>query len=384
MKFEWIKFIKNPKNLFLIILAFLSIFVSLANVHFDKINAQKEDYNYLKAVYNEIDPPQDYAGPSEPYKLLHHLDDSRKNFLSKKDKEMYEILFQIIYLLEDENTAKEQKDEEARLSIQQERLKLQLEYIEMGGERWENEPNIKDKINYNEWLIKNHLTIVNLEHGQQGFYFIYYLLNHWMQFFLIGIIGLFFFDFLSTEYEKKTYRLLFTQPISKGKFFLRKYATALLIIFSLLFIFLLISFILASLIYEGTGSLNYPISVYSAQGVKLIPLSQLFIQSLTLQVLFISFLTGSLLFISQVLKKSLETLGLVFLVFFLPNIVFLFIRKSMPYLNCLPVFFMNSITRITEMMSYSNNTFSENLLWMLLWNSLLWFSMFMYVRRKKI
>ena len=384
MKFEWIKLIKNRKNFFIMIICFGSIFVSFMNIHYYQLNHKTESFDYLKAINNEIDPPQGtiYEEGKDRYKLLHHVDEEG-HFYSEDDKTMYDLLVKIVYLLEDENTARHNQEWQKQLAIQTERLELHQKYLSLGGKGWLNEKNISGKLARNEWLKKYQLPLITIEQNQQGIYFVYHLVDQWMSFWLLLIIALLLFDFLPSEYEKRNVRFIFVEPISKRSFFLRKFIVSLASILGAIVLFLLIGFILGTIFY-GTGSLNYPLMFTDVGSDSLITIGQYLLKTAILQCLFLSFAIGSLLFISQWLKRSLEVLGLFLFLFVIPNLVLPLFRFEKSFLYLLPMSYMNVQSLLLSATSFVGQSFWMAVLLLCGWNVALWIVIGRYFRRNLV
>lgn len=369
MIFEWKKWIKNPKNIILIGLVVLSVFVSLTNLYYKNLGEDQKVFEQLKAINDEIDPPQGYSGPRENYKLS-MLFNENGEVPSSKERALQKILIDIIYLLEDEYTAQLEQNWREKTKTQTERLTLQQKYLDLGGEPWRNEPAIAEQLARNQWLLDRNLAITNLEIGQQGFYFVHYLLSHWMNFFIVIMMGLFFFDFLTSEYERKTYLFMAVQPIENNRFFQRKYNVAVRIFVSGLAILLVLGFLAASIVH-GTGSLMYPITIYQGTSFTLIPLWSFLVKTLSLQVLFILFAIRFLLLLSKWLKNGLEVLGLFLVSMFVP----ILLERLIPNLHVLsvslPFFYMDTNSKLTEISSSFSTSYFIQLFILISWNLVL-------------
>lgn len=369
MIFEWKKWSKNPKNILLVSLALLSVFVSLANLYDKNQEADQAVFEHLKAINDEIDPPQGYSGPSENYKLLLLLDEHGE-LPSSKERALQKILIDIVYLLEDEHTAQLEKKWTKKTTIQTNRLKLQQKYLDLGGEPWRSETNIAEQLARNQWLLERKVPVVELEIGQQGFYFVYYLLNHWMNFLIVIMIGLLFFDFLTSEYERKNYLFMAVQPVSQKRFFKRKYIVALSIFIGGLITLLVLGFVVAS-IFHGTGSLIYPVSIYQGTAVKLIPLWLFLLKTISLQLLFISFTLSFLLLLSKWLKNALEVLGLFLVIMFVPILIEKLLPKIQAINAYLPFFYMDLSPKIAGGSGNVSSSFLTQLAILISWNLIL-------------
>ncbi|MEI5995125.1 ABC transporter permease [Candidatus Enterococcus mansonii] len=382
MIFEWKKWIKNPKNSLLLCLAILSVFVSLANLYYDNQGEEQRVFNHLKAINDEIDPPQNYTGPKENYKLLQHLNEEGK-VKSEKDRKLQKLLIDIIYLLEDENTAQRQKKWVKKTEIQTKRLTLQQKYLDMGGKTWHNESQIKEQLARNRWLLKEKIQIQNLAIGQQGFYFVYYLLSHWMNYFILVMIGLFFFDFLTSEYERKNYLFMAVQPISSKIFFWRKYVMANGLFIGGMLSVLFVGFIASSLL-NGMGSLMYPMVISNGTTFKLIPLWIYLLKMLILQLLFISFSIGLLLLVSKWLKNSLEALGVFLVLMLVPVILAKFIVEIAEISRWMPFSYMDTNEKIASSIGQFQSSFMIQIAVLITWNGCLALIWCWSLRRKMV
>ncbi|MBO0469727.1 ABC transporter permease subunit [Enterococcus sp. DIV0242_7C1] len=345
MTFEWKKWSKQPKNILLLVCLIFSVFLSLGNLHYKNQTEDQAVFDHLKAINDEIDPPQGYAGPVENYKLLQLVDGSG-TFIDKNGEQMKQILIDIVYLLEDENTAQINKDWMEKTSIQTERLKLQQKYLDLGGEEWKNETNIKEKLERNNWLLTRGLSVIDLSIGQQGISFVYYLLNNWTNYLLLIVIGLFFFDYLTAEYERRNYLFLAVQPVSKKAVYKRKFMLSALVAIGVFLGLLLLGFVVASFFY-GMGSAGYPITIHTGKGFYFIPMWQYLVESLFLQILFILFVLQLLQLLAIGLKNSLEVLSLFLVVVLVPNILANVLSLPEQLTVLFPLFYMDSNLKVT-------------------------------------
>ncbi|OJG92679.1 hypothetical protein RV15_GL002624 [Enterococcus silesiacus] len=349
--------------------ALLSVFVSLTNLYYKNLGADQAVFDHLKAINDEIDPPQGYTGPKGNYKLLLLLDENEE-LSSNKAQELQTNLVDIIYLLEDEHTAQLEKKWLEKTKIQTERLTLQQKYLDLGGEPWRNESNIAEQLAHNQWLLDRKIPMTNLDIGQQGFYFVYYLLDHWMNFLIVIMIGLFFFDFLTSEYERKNYLFMAVQPITNKRFFQRKYVLAVSVFIGGLTMLLVLGFIVASVVH-GTGSLMYPITIYQGTTFKLIPLWNFLLQAISLQLLFILFAISLLLLLSKWLKNALEVLGLFLVSMFVPVILEALFSKIHAISVSLPFFYMNTYSKVAEISGSFSTSYFIQLVVLVSWNLIL-------------
>ncbi|WP_170924776.1 ABC transporter permease subunit [Candidatus Enterococcus clewellii] len=352
--FEWVKWKRNPKNLLLLGILFVSLAVQLTNQWDRSTRIGAEDHEVLKAMADEIQPPQGYLGTPEPYKMLHHLDENGV-FLSEKDEAQYKTVVAILYLLEDENTARNNRAWEEQLAVQTERLTLQKEYIEAGGTEWTllSLKEVNQQLARNEWLRTKGLTIEEMTASPKGVYFIYSLLQQAMVFGgLILVVALFFFDYLSNEYERKTYLFMSVQPVSKWQRYFRKVKTAVWITGGTYILYLGIGFSVASLLF-GTGSVHYPIIVETATTFYPISVGSYILAVASQQLLFMVFIIQILLLLSLVLKNALEVLATFLVLLFLPNILAYVIPAVSHIGQWLPFFYMDVTRYLTEGFGFS-------------------------------
>ncbi|MGC6767154.1 ABC transporter permease subunit [Enterococcus sp. LJL51] len=371
MKFEWVKWKRNPKNGLLLVLLVLVFSVQLAE-HWDSSTRLGEgDYTELKAMGEEIQPPQNYTGSSEPYKMLHHLNEAGEP-RSDKDKEQYQRVVSVLYLLEDENAARRNGQDELRLQLQSERLVLQIAYMEAGGTEWQllSRKDAEKQLARNHWLMERGLTIEELTTSPKGAYFLYSFLQWWMS---IGgavlLVGFLFFDYLTSEYERSNYLLLAVQPTSRRKRYFNKMQTAAVILVVLVLGGVILSYTIASLLF-GSGSINYPILIEYASGFGFIPLGEYLVKAIVLQLLYMLFLLQFLFLLSEIIRKSLEVLGVFLFLLLVPNILLPFIADAGAG-RWIPFLYMDVHTYITETNGFFHSPLFSIIV-LLLGNIVLW------------
>ncbi|MBL1226315.1 ABC transporter permease subunit [Enterococcus sp. BWR-S5] len=358
MKFEWVKWKRNPKNILLLGILLLALGVQVAEQWDSSKQVNKSDHQYLKAVADEIQPPQGYVGTPEPYKMLHHLDEQGV-FLSKKDQMQYEKVVNILYLLEDENTARLTGDWKERRNVQTERLLLQSEYMKAGGTEWSmlSLDEVTQQLGRNEWLKEHDLPIEDISSSPKGMYFLYSLLRHAMSSgLLLVVVALFFFDFMTSEYERRTYLFMSVQPISKQKRYFRKTGMAVLIIGAVYLLYLGLGFLSASLLF-GTGSVSYPIIIEGTSAFYYISIGSYILAVIVLQLLFIAFIVQLLMLLSKAVKHSLEVLAVFLALFLVPNLLKSVLFNENSLVQWLPFFYMDVDAYLRESIGFTQAFF---------------------------
>lgn len=348
------KWKRNAKNFVLLGILLLSLGIQLANQWDNSTRAGSKEYKLLKAMAEEIQPPQGYTGTPEPYKMLHHLDENGV-FLSEKDSHQYEKVVDILYLLEDENTAGDAKDWQEQLLVQTERLTLQKEYMETGGTEWSHLSlkKAKQQLARNEWLQAHDLPIEEITESPKGIYFVYSLLRQAMSLgIVILMVALFFFDFLANEYERKTYLFMSVQPITKWQRYFRKSKVASMIAGGVYLVYLGLALFTASLFF-GMGSIDYPILIEGKDMFSYVSIGLYSGATIILQLLFIVFLVQVIQLLSKVLKQSLEVLVLFLVITLLPNLLQEAVSSMKGIGQWLPLLYMNVDHYLTSSIGFT-------------------------------
>lgn len=158
----------------------------------------------------------------------------------------------------------------------------------------------------NELLNKN-IEYENDNNSMKGFNFLKLYFNEVNMIMVLCMILYISSDAYSGEVEKKTYKILYTQPISSKKIFFGKLIGKVLC--SMLVIIICIGgwFIYLS-ITRGMGSLKYPARVFSQGVMKIMTVKDVLVRYLILFIPLCIFANILGIFVSMITKKATSTL----------------------------------------------------------------------------
>lgn len=122
---------------------------------------------------------------------------------------------------------------------------------------------LKSQILKNKLLLDRNLKPINEDVSIQGFNFIKIILNATIVLIFVMFSLIISSSLISSEYEDNTYKLFFTQPISKMKILFSKIIAAILFVNISVFLVLTLIFFTTSAI-NGFGASNYPTLFYNA------------------------------------------------------------------------------------------------------------------------
>ena len=243
IKFEFIKVLKKPKTFLAVILlcSFISILMIINNNIDDNIkrnNISELDYKIesIEEAINKL--PEDNNNS--------RIQNIRENYQKTNN------------LLKEQIETYKQDDWKNYLALQNEIDTNHLIALDkgeiIGGEPREQ---IETRLSINKELLAKNIRPVNEGVSTQGVHFLKNILNIFLGF--MGILVFIFIvgDSLSNEYEKGTIKFLFTQPISRVRILTSKLLVTASIVFALITVISLFSFLLGS-IFNGIGNLNYP------------------------------------------------------------------------------------------------------------------------------
>lgn len=117
--------------------------------------------------------------------------------------------------------------------------------------------DLKDEIEVNELLLEKGIPPINTLFSMEGLNFISVAMQRNTVLMILFVVAFFTCSFIACEFEKGTYKLLYTQPIGKIKITLSKIVSALLINYLWVFSILGVFFMVLSFIY-GIGDFDYP------------------------------------------------------------------------------------------------------------------------------
>lgn len=154
---------------------------------------------------------------------------------------------------------------------------------------------------------------------------------------LIFIIALLSIDIYLSEVEEGSYKLAYTQPLTRKQIYIGKLITIIIISLALVILGILLNFMATSIIFEK-GDMNYPfitkdsIKTISLNGgfreYKILPLWKYFILGITLLLPIISFTISIIIFVSIFTDSNTNTLGFPVILLILSFIFNSFVSKE--------------------------------------------------------
>ncbi|MGL5068002.1 MAG: ABC transporter permease [Sarcina sp.] len=299
IEFEMKKFINRKKNLCVIILFILLslIFVSL-NLNLGKKVTQSEKTSI------ELDSKSIKEALTNIESELKIFPDNQnlKNIKSDYEKDLS--------LLEKMIIAYSKNDFQSYLKCKIELDKKLLLNIEnnnvLSGESIDD---IKQTIKINTTLLEKNIAPINTNLSMEGFNFIRLFLNSPISIIIAILIIVLSADSMSSEFDSNTYKLLFTQPISKIKILLSKMLATLIMVYSIILGIIFMFFLILGF-KNGFGNINYPLPFYNNGSVDVIEMGNFIGFELILLVIliaFISILSISISIFSKSNSSSLTT-----------------------------------------------------------------------------
>lgn len=302
--FDFKKFFKNRKNIIGILILFIIIFIftymnykldiqikksSISLINED-IRSQEQQLMDIERIYKEAEN----NGEKSRVKKI-------KNSMLKVNNNI-ELLSQKRLSIESGNTT-----EELKIDIQlDENI---IDEIKSGDIiSGEDKNSIENRKNMNRILLKNNIEPINTRVSIKSFNLMKLILENIVPLILIITIFLISSDSVSNEIESGTFKMILTQPISRKKVILSKIISYSLIgILTTICLFFMF-FIISSFI-EGTGSLKYPIQVYSKES-NYMELKSFLIYSVPLLTLAILTTVSMAIFSSTVTGNSLTSISI--------------------------------------------------------------------------
>lgn len=253
IKFEIKKMLSSKKNL--ISLMILAIFCAGFSLMSNSIDQQ-----FIKSNLTNIESNIESLNTASS-DIKEELNNLKDNVQLKK---IYASYTEELALLNDLKESYIQNDYQKFLKIQialDENLLKQIENKEAISSA---DPTLlNSEILKNKLLLERNLKPINDDVSIQGFNFIKVILNATIVLIFMMFSLIISSSLISSEYEDNTYKLFFTQPVSKMKILFSKIIAAILFVNISIFLVLLLIFLASSAI-NGFGASNYPTLFYSA------------------------------------------------------------------------------------------------------------------------
>lgn len=172
----------------------------------------------------------------------------------------------------------------------------------------ENLDKLVEEIDINKILLEKSIKPINETLSMESFNFLKIFLNNPMILIVILFVILACCDIVSSEFERKTSRVLLTQPINKNKIIISKILAYIIFSSAIIFGVLIISFIVLGFIH-GFGNSQYPVAAYIGGTKHYITILEFDLISIGLLVLLIVFLSLISVLISTITKNNGSSLS---------------------------------------------------------------------------
>ncbi|MPQ44843.1 ABC transporter permease subunit [Clostridium tarantellae] len=163
--------------------------------------------------------------------------------------------------------------------------------------------DIKMEIEVDKLLLDKGIKPIYTDVSMEGFNFIKIFLNGALILMIMVLVIFISSDVMSSEFQSNTYKLLFTQPISKRKILLSKIIAAVVVTNVIVFFIIGTLFFILG-ITKGFGAINYPIIFYHAGNIEYIEVGKYIMVGLTLLSVLITLTSVLSIFISSLNKRT--------------------------------------------------------------------------------
>ena len=263
-----------------------------------------------------------------------NIDNINKNIeeLNKDtDNEILNYLKEQLILLDEQKSYITNNNNTNYINSEIEYNKIQLKLIDLNYISDKNINSITDKIEEYEELKKLNITPIIKEYSMEGYNFLRLSMNAPMTILITLLVIIISCNSISSEFENKTYKILFWQPISKFKVlickFLAIFASSIISVYSILSIFFF-----ALGIKNGFGTSNYPIKAIINDNFEFIGISKFVSIELLVLIIYIMFLSMFTIMVSLIVKQiatsvsicsivSLTTYIVIFKLEFFKNVI---------------------------------------------------------------
>lgn len=286
--FELKKFVSSKKNFIFIavMVLIIGIWVTLNSNIDSSINSSKE-----QVMINDI---EDLKGQIS-------IDDNTDNEALKKIISKYK---NDLKLWQERLAAYQKKDYNEYLrkeiEINEDEIQNKKNGTAIGGRDIEDLEN-ENKIN--KILIDENLKPINQNVSMEGFNFIRLLGTSPIAIIFMIVIITLTAGIISSEYDHGTWKLLFTQPISRWKIIVGKWISALIINILVITVIPTIYFLVLGIV-NGFGAISYPVQYLIDGTVQYVPIASFILKEIFMAFITIVFLTTFSLFISRLNKTT--------------------------------------------------------------------------------
>lgn len=304
-EFEIKKFCLRKKNIItILILMGFTIFFIVANNSLDEKSSSSESLRneqYIQSIESNL------------LKINEDIEKNPENTASIDIKNKEELNLDILHRMQ---SAYESKNMKEYLKCKNEFNEKQLIEVKSGQLSGENTKDIENKIQIDTFLLDNNINPINTYYSMEGLNYIRLYLSLSIIIIILLFVAILSADIVSSEFERETYKLLFTQPISKVKIYFGKLITLFFIVYTIVFGVILFSF-LCLVVWKGMGAINYPTYYYNGNQIALVGITKVLLPSLLLLVFAIAFVTTLAFTLSGICKNSVSSISFSVIIIFL-------------------------------------------------------------------
>lgn len=310
IKLEIKMFFINKKNLSIL------IFLTALLLLFIKI---KMDYNqdvtenYQMSINAEMSSIQD-ALKKLKYDLKNMPDNKDLSNLIEDYERDYNLLTDISYAISSKNY---------KMYLEK-RIKSDEYFLDgINSGKYLTNYSVRDlehEMNINKILLEKNIQPISTMYCTQTLNFITLLFQE--EFVIAIILSVIFFSssIISGDFDKQTYKLLYTQPIKINRIYCGKLIAALMINYFFVFSLIILGMGVTA-IFSGIGNFNYPIKIYLNNIESYTTIAIFDIMLIMLLILLIACIVVLTLFISVLIKNSNLTMFILILIIFASNFI---------------------------------------------------------------
>ncbi|MDD6771247.1 MAG: ABC transporter permease subunit [Inconstantimicrobium porci] len=219
----------------------------------------------------------------------------------------------------------------------------------------DNPEELKNKIKINKLLLEKKINPIFTNVSMESFNFCRLFLNSPFSILIAIIIIIWCADVVSSEFDYNTYKLLFTQPVSKAKILISKLLAAIILSTIILLLLLAVLFVMLGVI-NGFGSGEYPIQFFKDNVIQYINIGKFSILEMIMFIFIIIFIVSLSVGMSALFKNTSMSIAVSIIISVsLYMITTKGMLNSIAEINPFAFFDISSVLQGTASKMYSNN-----------------------------
>lgn len=219
----------------------------------------------------------------------------------------------------------------------------------------DNPEELKNKIKINKLLLEKKINPIFTNVSMESFNFCRLFLNSPFLILIAIIIIIWCADVVSSEFDYNTYKLLFTQPVSKAKILISKLLAAIILSTIILLLLLAVLFVMLGVI-NGFGSGEYPIQFFKDNVIQYINIGKFSILEMIMFIFIIIFIVSLSVGMSALFKNTSMSIAVSIIISVsLYMITTKGMLNSIAEINPFAFFDISSVLQGTASKMYSNN-----------------------------